>query len=317
MLLSAVIAAPDGFVAAGSELAGRHPVAVSSTDGVAWRTEGVDGDGRTPRMLALWGDRVLAFGAGDTPCTHPVGLETWVRSASGTWTEAPFVDLLCHADDVWIAFLHDRPILVGSGPGDGPVAWSSTDGLHWTDHSQAFAGLLPRAVVSDGRTATMIAEGPTAAWSAATTDGSIWTTPTKIPGTTGGMWIGGAFLIGGRPTVIASQGGALGTLRADGSGGWVRIPATGLTTDDLGAITAFDGGLLATGGNGSGAMAWVSDDGASWRKLALPRALQVDGASVGGVAVRAGRAILIGAVSAGIDNAVSSIWTGSAELLAP
>jgi hypothetical protein len=316
-LLAAVIATPDGFVAVGSDRAGQHPAAVSSTDGVAWRTEGIGGDGRTPTTLAKWGDRVLATGAGETPCTHPFGLNTWVRSASGTWREAPFVDLLCHAEEVSIAFLHDRPILVGSGPGNGPVAWSSTDGLHWTDHSAAFTGLLPLGVVSDGRAATLFAQGPTAISTSTTTDGSTWTTPAKIAGTTASLGIDGAFLIDGRPTVITSQGEDLGTLRADGNGVWFKMLATGLTPGDLGTITAFDGGLLATGGNGPGAEAWVSLDGASWRPLELPKALAVNGASVGGVAVRDGRAVLIGAIPAEINNPTSSIWTGPAELLAP
>jgi hypothetical protein len=290
---------------------------VSSTDGITWRTEAIGGDSRAPTTLALWGDRVLAAGAGETPCTHPFGLDTWVRSPSGTWREAPFVDLLCHAADVRIAFLHDRPILVGAGPGDGPVAWSSTDGLHWTDHSAAFAGLLPLAVVSDGRAATLFAQGPTAIWISTTTDGSTWTTPTKIAGTTADLGIDGAFLIDGRPTVITSQVDVLGTLRPDSSGVWWKTVATGLTAGVLGTITPFDGGLLATGGKGPGAEAWVSRDGASWRPLVLPTELTVLGASVGGVAVRNGRAILAGAVPAEINNPVSSIWTGPAELLAP
>jgi hypothetical protein len=290
---------------------------VSSTDGVAWRTEGIGGDNRTPTTLAPWGDRVLAVGAGETSCTHPFGLDTWVRSASGTWSEAPFVDLLCHAEDVRIAFLHDRPVLVGSGPGNGPVAWSSTDGLHWTDHSAAFTGVLPLAVVSGGGAATLFAQGPTAIWTSTTTNGSTWTTPTKIPGTVASVGIDAAFLIDGRPTIITSQGEDLGTLRADGNGVWFKTLATGLTPGDLGTITAFDGGLLATGGNGPGAQAWVSRDGVSWRALVLPAALAVNGASVGGVAVREGRAILIGAVPGAIDNPTSAIWTGPAAQLVP
>lgn len=111
--------------------------------------------------------------------------------------------------------------------------------------------------------------------------------------------------------------GVLGTLRPDGAGGWTRIAATGLTADELGSISTFDGGLLAVGGNGPGAQAWVSRDGVVWRELDLPADLAADGAHVAGVAVRDGRAILVGGWPVGIDNATSTIWTGPANLLAP
>lgn len=226
-------------------------------------------------------------------------------------------DLLCRATGVGIAFVGDEAVLVGSGPGDVPTVWSSTDGLRWVDHGQAFAGLLPRAVVSDGKTAMLFATGATATWSSTTTDGSTWTTPAAIPGLPGTLVISGGFRIDGQSTIIASVGGVLGKIRADDSGGWVTTPASGLTADDLGMVSQFAGGLLAVGGNGPGARAWVSRDGTSWRALALPAALSVDGASVNSVAIRGGRALLIGTVPAGIDAPASSIWTGSAELLAP
>jgi hypothetical protein len=127
----------------------------------------------------------------------------------------------------------------------------------------------------------------------------------------------GAFLIDGAPTIIAGQGGVLGTIRPDGSGGWTTMESSGLTADLLGTISAFDGGLLAVGGNGPGAHAWVSRDGSSWRPVELAPELASAGASVAGVAVRDGRAILIGATVTGADNAASSIWTGSADLVRP
>jgi hypothetical protein len=316
-LLQTVIATTRGFVAAGSGANGQSPAAVSSTDGVTWHSERITGGNRAPTELSTWGDRVLAAGPGGVACAHPYGLDTWVRSAAGAWSEAPFTNLFCGAEDVRIAFVGDVAILVGVGPGDNPVVWSSTDGLHWVDHGQEFSGLLPAAVTTSGGRTTLIAEGPTATWSSTTTDGSSWTAPAPIAGLPGGLTIHGAFLIDGAPTIVATVGGVLGTLRPDGAGGWTRTAATGLTADELGSISIFDGGLLAVGGNGPGAQAWVSRDGVAWRELDLPADLAANGAHVAGVAVRDGRAILVGGWPVGIDNATSTIWTGPANLLAP
>jgi hypothetical protein len=304
-------------VAAGSGASGQSPAAVSSTDGVTWHVETITGGNRAPAQLATWGDRVLAAGAGGVACAHPYGLDTWVRSAAGTWTEAPFSNLLCGAEDVRIAFVGDVAVLVGVGPGDNAVVWSSTDGLHWIDHGNAFSGLLPAAVTTFGGRTTLIAQGPTATWSSTTTNGSSWTAPAPIAGLPGGLLIHGVFPIDGNLTIIASVGGVLGTMRPDGGGGWTTTAATGLTSDELGSISSFDGGLLAVGGSGPGAQAWVSRDGVAWRALDLPAALATDGAHVAGVAVRDGRAILIGGWPVGIDNASSTIWTGPADLVAP
>ena len=318
-LLATVLATGRGYVAAGADHAGNRPFAVSSADGVTWAQEPMPGDDRTPYALVPWGDRVLAVGAGGAQCAHPFGVDTWVRSADATWSEAPFKDLLCDGSDVHLAVFDDLAILVGSGPGDNAVVWSSKNGLGWVDHSGPFSGLLPRAVVTDGQSAVLVAEASTGTWSASTSDGSTWTAPALIPGFPTGLHVDGAFWIGGAPTIVATDGGVLGSIRPDGSGGWTTTASVGLSADLLGTITAFDGGLLAVGGpvNGPGARAWVSADGASWRPFALPEALSSEGASVGGVAVRDGRAILIGSVANGADNAVSTVWTGSADLVRP
>lgn len=317
LLLRTVLATPLGFVSAGSAANGRTPAAIASADGVRWASESIPGDGRAPAELAAWGDRILAAGAGGAACAHPYGLDTWVRSAKGTWSEAPFTDLLCDAEDVRIGFVGDVAILAGSGPGDNPIVWSSTDGLHWVDHGGPFSGLLPKAVMTIGGRTTVLAEGPTATWSSTSTNGSVWTKPTPIPGLPAGLALHGVFQVDGAPTFIASIGDVLETIRPDGGTGWTTTPSTGLTSAELGTITAYDGGLLAAGGNGPGAQAWVSRDGVAWRKLALPAALGVDGAHVAAVAVRDGRAILIGSWAVGAADATSTIWTGPASLLAP
>ena len=198
-LLQTVLATTHGFVAAGSRANGQSPAALSSTDGVPWHAETITGGNRSPAGLAMWGDRVLAAGPGGVACAHPYGLDTWVRSAAGAWSEAPFTNLFCGAEDVRIAFVGDVAVLAGVGPGDNPVVWSSTDGLHWVDHGQAFSGLLPAAVTTFGGRTTLIAEGPTATWSSTTTNGTTWTAPAPLAGVPGAPTIHGAFLIDGTP----------------------------------------------------------------------------------------------------------------------
>ena len=150
-------------------------------------------------------------------------------------------------------------------------------------------------------------------------DGSTWTKPRAasracraVSRSTARSWIDGG------PTIIASRAASLGTIRSNGSGGWTTTTATGLTPDLLGTITAFDGGLLAVGGcrapaprRGSPA---TDRPGGRWR---YRRRWRQTRGSIAGVAVRDGRAILVGAVAEGTDNAVSSIWTGSADLVRP
>ncbi len=313
--LAAVIASSQGFVSVGADVATHASVALSSADGSSWTSESIKDSGRHPTGLARWGDRIIAFGSGDAPCAHPVGLDTWVRSATGAWTEAPFANLLCYGTDVSVAVVDDHPIVVGSGPGDNAVVWSSTDGLHWVDHSQAFAGLLPRAVTGDGQSAVLFAEGDGGAETSSTTDGSAWTVPVAMAGVPQ-ITIDGAFWIDGAPLVVASSGGVVGTLRPASGGGWDSTAAAGIAADQLRGLVAFDGGLIAIGGADRVA-AWVSRDGAAWRAIALPEALAVAGANVAGVAIQGGHAVLVGSVPGADGTPESAIWTGSPDLLAP
>jgi len=316
-LLTDVIATDNGFVAVGAAVENHHgTVALSSSDGLTWMAEPITAIDRTPSSLLRWGNKVVAFGAGETPCAHPFGLDTWVRDA-GTWTEAPFVDELCLAAMVNGAVVGGIPVLVGTGPGDNPIAWSSTDGLHWEDHSGPFAGLLPRGVATDGSTAFAAGEGNGHIWTSSTTDGLAWTAPAPIPGLTGSISIVGMAWIGGSPTIIAEEGTSIGVIDPGTGGGWAVEPAVGLRPELLGSIKSFDGGLLAVGGDGTLAQAWVSRDGRAWRPLDLPPPLVAANASVSGIAVRDGRAVLIGSVARPNGDMVSAIWTASAAFVAP
>ena len=316
-VLADVIATDDGFVAVGAAVENQHgAVAISSLDGLTWTAEPITSTDRTPTNLLRWGDKVVAFGAGGTPCAHPFGLDTWVR-VDATWTEAPFVDQLCLAAMVKGAVVGGIPVLVGTGPGDNPIAWSSTDGLHWEDHSGPFAGLLPRGVATDGSTAFAAGEGNGRIWTSSTTDGLAWTAPAPIPGLTGSISIVGMAWIGGSPTIIAEEGTSIGVIDPGTGGGWAVEPAVGLRPELLGSIKSFDGGLLAVGGDGTLAQAWVSRDGRAWRPLDLPPPLLAANASVSGIAVRDGRAVLIGSVARPNGDMVSAIWAATAALVAP
>jgi hypothetical protein len=314
--LSDVIATPGGFVGVGADLVQR-PFALSSADGLTWVREVVPGRQFGPLALIPWGDRILGVAAGGLPCAHPFGLDTWIRAPDASWAEAPFDELFCAGASVNAAIVGDAPILVGTGPGDNPVAWASADGLQWVDHSQVFTGLLPHALASDGRTAVAAGEGESGIWTSTTTDGRSWSAPSLIPGASRGVVIHGAFWIDGLPTVIASEGRTVGTIRSDGTGGWTTRPADGLDADQLGAIRSDGTGLLAVGGVDAGALAWVSADGVRWRRLVLPDVLGAKDASVQAVAVRGDRAILLGSILNAAGNPVSAIWIGPAELVAP
>jgi hypothetical protein len=314
--LTDVIATRTGFLAVGADSLQR-PFALSSKDGASWTSEVVPGRQFGPTALIPWGDRVLGVASGGLPCAHPFGVDTWIRAADASWTEAPFDELFCSGASLDAVIVDDAPIIVGTGPGDNPVAWSSTDGLRWTDHSQAFTGLLPHAVATDGQTAVAFGESGSGLWTSTTVDGRSWSATSPIPGTSKGIAIHAAFWIDGLPTVIASEGRTVGTIRSDGSGGWTTQPADTLDADQLGTVRSDGTGLLAVGGVDTAAMAWVSADGVRWRRLVLPDVLSALNASVQAVAIRDERAILLGSILNAAGNPVSAIWIGPAELVAP
>jgi hypothetical protein len=312
--LTAVVALEDGFVAAGEDRVTLAPVAMASADGLTWTDERITGTDVYPFKLAVWGRRVLAVGAGRAPCPHPFGLDAWVRSAAGAWSEAPFADLFCLGSDVSVVIVDGQPVLAGSGPGDSPVAWSSRDGLNWNDHSQAFAGLVPAAITGDGSSAVLFAESPTGPRISTSADGSHWSTPAPIGGLPANLVIDDAFWIDGAPTLIASEGDVVGSVRPDGHGGWQWAKADGIAADQLRGVTPFDGGLLAVTG-GTKVRAWVSRDGVMWRPLTLPGPLLAPGGNVAGVAVRGDRTVLVGSLTNSGGDQISAIFAGPASIL--
>jgi hypothetical protein len=84
------------------------------------------------------------------------------------------------------------------------------------------------------------------------------------------------------------------------------------------SVQVVDDHLIAAGATDDGQpLAWTSADGSSWRLVELPREV-AGGATVGGMAVANGTAVLVGQVtSSDGSTSVGAIWTGPASLLAP
>jgi hypothetical protein len=94
-----------------------------------------------------------------------------------------------------------------------------------------------------------------------------------------------------------------------------------LTRDSLSRIVAVGDSLVALGGDQTGAKAWVSADGISWRALTLPTEVTEGGtdAALNGAAIVDGRAYLVGQVPGDGANggAIGAVWSGPAALLEP
>ncbi len=310
-------------VAAGGP-AGEHGIAWSTNDGGAsWASEPLPGNSSGIGRSIAWGDRVLALGEGDGACAHPAVTKIWVRDAAGGWRAAPFDPLMCAGGIAQAAASGDRAVVLGTGAGDVAFAWSSDDGLKWTDHSSVFTGRLPQGVAPDGSGFVAFGVGPGPAWSARSADGSTWEEPVPLPGLADGSIIGNPVVLGGEIAVfVGDPSGAIGVLKPDGNGGWTSELTNGLTRETLTRIVAVGDGLVALGGGLAGPLAWVSADGVSWRPLDLPAEAIKSGAdaALNGAAIVDGRAYLVGQIlgegGAG-GGAVGALWSGPAALLQP
>jgi hypothetical protein len=313
------------IAAAAAGPAAERGVAWASLDrGQTWMSEALPGTGAAVGRLVPWGGRVLAFGVGggDAQCAHPAVVEAWVRDPAGTWTAAPFDPIFCAGGIAQAATAGAHAVIVGSGTGDVAYAWSSSDGLHWTDRSRTFADRFPQGVAADGSgfLAVGTASSPATAWTARSTDGATWQAPQPLPGLADSSIFGNPVALHGVLTIFAAdRAGAVGMLQPDGNGGWRSRPVDGLTRATLVRILAVGDGLLAIGGDEAGPKGWVSSDGLSWSALALPAEALASGpdATLTGAAVADGRAYLTGQILAPAgDRTVGALWTGPASLLA-
>ena len=323
-----VVALPGTVVAmAAGGAAGEHGIAWSSGDaGATWASEPLPGNTHGVGRSIAWGDRVLTLGEGDGDCAHPAVTKIWIRDAAGGWKAAPFDPLMCAGGIAQAAAAGDHAVILGTGAGDVGFAWSSDDGLKWTDRSSVFNGRMPQGVATDGSGFVAFGAGPFPGpnWSARSADGSTWEEPVPLPGLAEGSIIGNPVVLDGEIAVfVGDPSGAIGVLKPDGSDGWRSELTTGLTRETLSRIVAVGDGLVALGGGDAGPLAWISADGVAWRPLELPPEATESGtdAALNGAAIVEGRAYLVGQIrrkDGGTSGSlVGALWSGPAELLQP
>jgi hypothetical protein len=319
-----VLARAGSVTAAGAAGAARKVgIAWTSLDrGATWTAESMPGATRSVIRLAPWGDRLLAVGEGDAGCPHPSVVDIWVRSPGGDWAAAPFDPLFCAGGTAEVAATGSHAVLVGTGSGDVPYAWSSDDGLHWTDRSEVFAGRAPQGVAVEGPGFLAVGSGfSVPPWESRSQDGTSWSAPHSIAGLGDVSVIGDPVEFDGTAAIFATDGaGAVGIIRADGHGGWTSQPCDGLHGDTVGRIESVSDGLVALGGDDRGPAMWASSDGTTWHPLGLPAEAVASGgqATLTGVSIADGRAYLVGQIVAASGGpAIGALWTGGASLLVP
>ena len=151
----------------------------------------------------------------------PVGHRDLDPDAAGRWQAAPFDPILCAGGIAQAATSGEHAVILGTGAGDVAFAWSSDDGLKWTDRSAPFEGRLPQGVAADGTGFVAFGVGPGPAWSARSADGTAWDEPVTLPGIADGAIIGNPVVLGDEVVVfVGDPSGAIGMLRPDGNGGW-------------------------------------------------------------------------------------------------
>jgi hypothetical protein len=320
--LSDVIATSSGFIATGvSGQAGEKPVALSSPDGVNWTAEAIPGKFGWPTGLIAWGDRVVAVGSGEpVGCGHPSALDTWVRTADATWTEAPWDERFCVGAGPSTLLIHrDHPFLIGAGSGDVSYVMTSDDGLRWVIHEQAFGNVYPHSAVSDGSTLWVFGSSPDGRPVVLkSADGQTFEPPVAIAGLGADASVQDALMLGDQIVVVMSVGAEVGILRPDGSGGWQAEPARGLRGDQIARIVVAGDRLVSLGNDENGMpLAFTSADGTDWSPLPLP-AEAGEGMAFSGIVVANGMAVLLGQATAPNGNSAGgAIWVGSPALLEP
>ncbi|HUQ78729.1 MAG TPA: hypothetical protein VM427_07680 [Patescibacteria group bacterium] len=317
--LHAVVAVADGFVATGSRgQAGEVPVAFHSVDGSTWTAEAISGRFGSPSRLLAWDERVLGIGNGETDrCAHPYAMDTWVRSADGTWAEAPFDRLFC--DNGGVPVVLDGRIWIAGAVRDIPALMVSDDGLVWTNKRDRLGDLYPTDAIVDGSGLWILARDAAGGSVALhSRDGTAFerrpvTTAAGLP-----VDVLAGVVLDGAPLLLVTRDGILGTLRPDDAGGWRDAPATGLPPRSVAAVLPIEGHLVALGSDDNGLpLAFTSADGSSWAPIPLPAGAG-PGTTLFGLAVANRLAVLVGQIeSPDGSGAVGAIWTGSPALLAP
>ena len=320
---ASVAAVSDGFVVVGSTgQAGENPVAVHSADGATWTAEEITGRaGMSPRFIAAWADRLLVTGGGESSrCAHPGGeMDVWLRAADGTWTEAPFDPVFC-AGGPALPVVHDgRAWLIGSGVADVPFLMDSEDGLAWTDHRERLGDVFVQSAISTSGDIWVDARAPDgSALILRSSDGARFAKMPLVAASGKPVDVIAAVAFRDRAVLLVTDGSATSTFTSDGSGGWREAETSGLPQTELVSVQVVDDHLVALGSSDNKPQrAWSSADGSSWASMELPGEV-ARAATVGGMAVAHGTAVLVGQVEAPDGSVVvGAIWTAPSSVLAP
>jgi hypothetical protein len=256
---------------------------------------------------------VLFGGGGTERCAHPATAMTWARPAAGAWAAAPWDPLLCANPYTAEIVSNGRGlVLAGSGFGEVPLVWTSSDGLTWVEATpRAMHDSLPRGAAWSGSEYVVLSidDPGTDEWTSA--DGRTWSrTPRALPVT--------AYAASIAPTgdsLIAVVGGdddQTTTWQRAVDGSWAPIAIPGVDPAiRLRTVVSISGRLvfLAIRAARPVLVTWrPGDPGAAI--IAPP----VEAIDVLGVAVKDEAVVLLGGVGT-LDERHPAVWSTPASVL--
>ncbi len=314
---------------------GGDGAAPAQNSATATATGSVLGGAGTQDMRGVvgWGGGLVAVGGDDSgEGVDGVDAAVWVSADGASWVRvdqaalaAPDFQAL-EAVAEWDGGL----VAVGSDRGHG-VVWVSPDGASWTRINDPAFGPMPDDTKDIYRNMYGVArwggglvvvgiEGSrddldAAVWMSV--DGLSWVrVDDPALGGDGDQTMDSVVAWEGGLAAVGTQGhgddlDAAVWVSADGLS-WVRVEDPALGGDggqQLGDVVAWEGGLVAVGGDDSGpdadGVVWVSADGLSWTRVEHPALGGVDNQYIAGVAVWNG-----GLVAVGLHNS-DGAWDGA------
>jgi hypothetical protein len=315
-----VIADADGFTVFGD--INDRPAAWASPDGATWSSNALPGRSGFPSSGAASQAATVLIGGGSTDrCAHPFGQSLWRRArADATWQAVPFnQELFCAGGFENIAAFADAFAVVGTGTGDQPFAWQSSDGLAWRDAGQGLPFDAPPWLLAatDGG---FIELGRGARTDVrVSVDGKAWSAveappvPPAFNGDAPGM---------SPVALLATAQGVAAFYQSDGATtrsawlrhadrSWSEIELEGFERGDVLTIgVTIDGTPILFGGRGRSARLWISPDLARWTAVPLP-----DVEAVLGLASFADRLVLVTKIPATGDPNVTRVYGAPAAVL--
>ena len=322
--LAAVAAAGSTYVAVGIEFPPPRAAAWFSGDGTVWhRSAGLEApDGSLLAAVGAWPRGFVSVGG--------VGADAaaWTSTDGRTWQQGTVQTPETSGTVRMDAVVSGPAGLVAGGGASagsrqiGALAWTSTDGIHWTAaiNAPSFAGGTIAGLAA-GRS-RIVAVGSVVSADGAVS-GATWWSPdgrTWSPGSAAPSFNGAQLLAvtAGGPGFVAvgtADGGAraaawwsvdgINWSPAGGGPGFTnfgqRISMTAVTNGGPGLVAA---GSRDSAGNGSAA-AWVSRDGTTWQRVQDP--VSFGGAELAGVASGAPGVVAVGAIGLP-DNWAAAAW---------